>query len=315
MKRHIYLNPFEKEKIVNKSLFKIQILLFILTFSCIYSCLSPLAGCLLQSNRKSFWSADQTILHLCLEPFLGILLRLRWNQDPRRGPEAPSDLPPTCSQGGSHTILSLSPQTTGSCPFTSQNLYQLSQHWSLPILFLLLKSPLSSPVCLDCLISSCRSRRKPHSHQPKVGPFQSFPRPCKPSEHPMCREDLLCLPDTLEGPEKASCVCLLHSKVLRRPPVSAWYTGTSCEDLLCLPVTLEGPYKRKRNAGLSKSDMMALKVEEGWRWRSDLNPKRLGGREEDSPLEPQEETQPNPHLDPLWTFDLQNCKITHFVVF
>lgn len=216
--KDIYLNPFEKEKIVNKSLFKIQIPLFILTFSCIYSCLSPLAGCLLQSNRKSFWSADQIILHLCLEPFLGMLQRLRWNQDPRRGPEAPSDLPPTCSPGGSHTILSLSPQTTGSCPFTSQNLYQLSQHRSLPILFLLLKSPLPAPICFDCLVSSCRSWRKPHSHQPKVGPFQSFLRPCKPSEHPMRWEDLLRLPDTPEGPEK------------RRPPMSACYPGRSLQE-------------------------------------------------------------------------------------
>ena len=66
-------NPFEK-KIVNKSLYKIQILLFILTFSCIYSCLSPLAGPLLQRNRKSFQSADQIILHLCVETFLEILL-------------------------------------------------------------------------------------------------------------------------------------------------------------------------------------------------------------------------------------------------
>ena len=45
--------------------------------------------------------------------------------------------------------------------------------------------------------------------------------------------------------------------------MSAQYTGRSGEDLLCLPDTLEGPYKGKGDAGLSKSDMMALKVEEG----------------------------------------------------
>ena len=105
-------------------------------------------------------------------------------------------------------------------------------------------------------------------------------------------EDLLWLPDTLEGPEKTSCVCLLHFKVLRRPPVSAWYTGRSWEDLLCLPVTLEGPYKGKGDAGLSKSGTMTLKVEEGWRWRSDRSPKRLGGKKWILPYSPKKKHSP-----------------------
>ena len=108
-KAYIYQNPFEEEELVDKFLFQIQILPFILTHSCIYSCFFPLPGPMLRINRKSFQSANQIILHLCLKPFHGILLHLRRNQVRKHGPEAPPDLAPPCSQEGSHTTLSLSP--------------------------------------------------------------------------------------------------------------------------------------------------------------------------------------------------------------
>ena len=115
------------------------------------------------------------------------------------------------------------PRLQGPALSPSQNLYQLSQHQSLPILFLLLKSSLPAPICLDCLISSCRSWRKPHGHQAR-GPLSELSQALQTFRTPNVLRRPLCLPVTLEGPKKTSWVCLLHWKVLRRPPASACYT-------------------------------------------------------------------------------------------